>query len=867
MGEEMPNRQHQVENLYHAALERPANQRAAFLLEATAGDGALRREVESLLGQSPENSSPASGSLEVSREVARQQAQATDSTVGKLAELSTGMRLSHYRVLEKLGAGGMGVVYRAHDERLDRDVALKVLPADRLASDTARNGFRKEALALAKVNHPYIATIYDFDEQGGIDFLVMEYVPGTSLVDQLAHGSLPEDEVLSLGLQIAAALEEAHEHGIVHRDLKPGNIMVTPKRQAKVLDFGLAKLLRPLAEISTIDELSSFAELAGTLPYMAPEQLRGHAADPRTDIYAAGTVLYEMATGRRPFRAKFATALAADIQTKAPTHPSQVNPRTSLGLEQIILKCLEKDPEHRYQSAKELLVDLRRLSRAGLNTGRGWQRRRSLLVTALAGLVVITLSPAVYLARRQFWPYVKPPQGKVTLAVLPFENLSHDPQQDYFCDGLTDEMINQLGRLQPARMAVIARTSAMQYKGGQKRVDEIGRELGVGYILETGVRREGARVRISTQLIQVRDQTTLWSDKYDYDVAGVFAVESDVAARIASSLAIQLLPGQQAARPPTTNPAAYDAYLKGRYHWNKGSVEERRKAREYFEQSVRIDASYAPGYAELAGYYWSIDDLPPKLAMPQAKEYALKALELDDTLTQAHTALGGTRFYGDWDWSGAESEFKRALALNPNDAEAHRTYSNYLFALERFDEALLEVQHARELDPLSLFTSVNAGWTFYFARKYDGAIEQCKKALQLDANSDGAHACLGWSYRAKGLPEQAIAESELAMTLSRRDPTRIVGLARAYAQFGRSADAKKLLAELQGRAQHSYVPPYLFARIHAALGEEQQALASLEEAYAERDQYLVWLKVDDAFDPLRQQPRFQALIRRVGFPP
>jgi eukaryotic-like serine/threonine-protein kinase len=856
----MANRWHQAEDLYHAALERPPNQRTAFLLEATGADDALRQEVESLLScQSQAESLIESPASEISnRESDLPPTQDGDGIAGKT--------ISHYRVIEKLGAGGMGVVYRAHDLRLDRDVALKVLPAGRLAGEAARNRFHKEALALAKLNQPHIGAIYDFDRQEGVDFLVMEYVPGKSLAEQLASGPLPQSEVCRLGIQIVAALEEAHEQGIVHRDLKPGNIVVTPKGQAKVLDFGLAKLLQPAIEMSTADELSSTALGAGTLPYMAPEQVRILPTDARTDIYAAGAVLYEMATGRRPFRSKFAAALAADIETQRPTPPRQVNPKVSSRLEEIILKCLEKEPRNRYQSAKELLVDLRRLSRAEPQSADlAPARSRFRFAAWAAGALVIALLAGTYLVRRPSWIWHKPPPGKIILAVLPFENLSRDPQQDYFCDGLTDEMINQLGRLMPQQLGVIARTSAMRYKGSQKRIDEIGRELGAGYILETSARHEGARVRISTQLIQARDQTTLWTETYDYDVAGVFALESDVSGRIARSLALQLLPVQQTAERHTANPEAYDAYLKGRYHWLKGSVEEHGKARQYFEEAVRVDPRYAPGYANLAGYYSTTTELPAKSAMPIAKQYALKALELDDSLSEAHTALAGIRFFGDWDWPGAESEFKRALALNPSDAEAHRRYSNYLLTMGRSEEARLEVQRAQELDPLSLFTSVNAGWTFYFSRQYDRAIAQCRKALELDANSDGAHDCLGSSYRAKGMSEEAISESERAVALSDRGPGRLTGLARTYAAFGRKADAKKILSELHERGKHTYVRPHYSAMIYAALGERQQALAALERAFAEHDIHMAWLKVDDAFDSLREEPRFQELLRRVGF--
>src|SRR5215831_10153854 len=430
----MSDRSRQIEVLCQKTLERPAGQRAAFLQEVTAGDVALRQEVESLLAQQCPEEFAKESRPDIRSQKPNPEIQSTETTQNRAADPLLGATISHYRVIGTIGAGGMGVVYRAHDERLDRDVALKVLPAGRLANELDRDRFHTEALALAKLNHPNIGTIYDFDTQQGVDFLVMEYVPGKTLSDELTHGPLPEREILNLGAQILAALEEAHQHGVVHRDLKPRNIAVTPNRHAKVLDFGLAKLLQPLGELATTDELSSTAVGAGTLPYMAPEQLRGHPANACTDIYAVGTVLYEMATGKRPFRSQPATALAADIQTQAPVPPRRLNPDISSGLEAVILKCLEKQPDNRYQSAKEVSVAL-----DGLRLGQKVPAKYfSLRFAAIAAVCLVVVAFAgTYFARRQFG--VKPHRGKIILAVLPFENVNRDAQEDYFCDGLTDE--------------------------------------------------------------------------------------------------------------------------------------------------------------------------------------------------------------------------------------------------------------------------------------------------------------------------------------------------------------------------------------------------------------------------------------------
>jgi eukaryotic-like serine/threonine-protein kinase len=776
-----------------------------------------------------------------------------------------GTTLGHYRIIEKIGEGGMGVVYRTYDEQLDRDVAIKILPEGVLNNESSRRRFRKEALTLAKLNHPHIESVYEFGSQDGIDFLVLEYVPGPTLADRIKTGPLHEEQVVDFGIQLAAALEDAHEHGIVHRDLKPKNIALTPKGQLKVLDFGLAKLLRPENEASTKDFLST-ETVAGTLPYMSPEQLRGQPADARSDIYAAGMILYELATGKHPFERKTGTVLIDAILNSPPPPPGRLRLEISPLLEQTILKCLEKQPENRYQSARELMVDLRRLNTGASSevlTGDsslvGYSRR--FFVVAIIGIVITT---GFFLWRR-FLP--RPTLNKrVMLAVLPFENLSKDTQQDYFSDGLTEEMISQLGRWQPRRLGVIARTSAAHYKGSTERIDQIGHELGVDYVLEGSVRRDTNRVRITAELVRVTDQTPLWSETYERDLKEVLEVQSEVASRITQSLALELLPSQRDSllRAPTQVSAAHEAYLKGLFYMNNITSENYEHARDCFEEAVRLDPNYAPAYAGLARYYWSTDKLPPEVAMPKAESYALKSLQLDESLPEAHTALAGIRFFYDWDWSAAEKEFLRSLELNPSGAETHRLYAFYLASLGSVDQAVREVRTAQQLDPLSVNINTSAGWVFNYTHQYDQAIEQCRIALETDPDYASAHDCLGEAYLAKGELDRAAEECLRAAASG--DPVHMVGLARVYATMGKRSEAKKILDELTTSSRSNYFPPYLLAMIHIALGENEKALFLLEEAYRQRDPYLVHLRKEVAFDPLRSNPRFQYLIDHLRFP-
>jgi serine/threonine-protein kinase len=781
-----------------------------------------------------------------------------------------GQTLGHYHIVEQLGAGGMGIVYRARDARLERDVALKVLPPGTLADEGTRQRFHKEALALAKLNHPNIAAVHEFDTEEGIDFLVMEYVPGVTLSEKLAAGPLPEKEVQLLGMQMAEGLAAAHEQDVVHLDLKPANLRVTPDGRLKILDFGLAKLVPKLSESAPTASITETYNVQGTLPYMAPEQLLGGPIDARTDLYAAGAVLYEMATGRRAFEVRLPTALIHAILHNEPSAPSSINTRLSGTLEEIILKALQKKCEQRYQSARDMRADFLRLSgpsSAGVPTRmrrkplRWWPATAAAMLVLLATLVALNIGNL----REKLTGGATVPRIRA-LAVLPLANLSGDPQQDYLADGMTEALITDLCKIRALR--VISRTSVMQYKGTNKTAPQIASELNVEGIVEGSVQLAGGRVKITAQLIDAQSDRHLWAKSYERDLRDVLALESEVARAIVEEIRIQLTPQEHArlAAARQADPGAYEAYLKG-LMLSKGTGEQRKKAREYFEQAVRIDPNYAPAYAGLATSYWATLDMRAQEAMPMAKEFARKALAIDNTQALAHTALAAVLFYGDWNWTEAEKEFRRALELDPGDAETHRLFSLFLLAMGRFDEALEQIRTAQESDPLSVVTSTAAGWAYYSARRYEQGAEQCRKALELAPNHDGAHACLSYCYLGSGRYEEAITESEKAFTLSAGDAVRAVWLGRAYALAGKKKEARNVLNELLHRSKQSYVPPYFLAMLYTALEDKNHAFSWLERAYAERDLYLAWLKVDSAFDPVRSDPRFQSLLKRMGLSP
>ena len=794
--------------------------------------------------------------------------------------------LSHYRILEKIGVGGMGVVYRARDERLDRDVALKVLPVGAVADEAARKRFRKEALMLSQLNHPNIATVHDFDTQDGVDFLVMEHVAGQSLAKRLAAGPLPEKEVAALGVQIAEALEEAHARGIVHRDLKPGNIMVTPAGRAKVLDFGLAKLIRGAgvspADLggfgpdchgqdgcaiagTTEDLLTRPGAAVGTLAYMSPEQLRGEEIDARTDLFGLGAVLYETATGRQAFSGITPAIIHDVILNRPPRPPRELNSKVSPALEFVILKALEKDPEHRYQSAKEMGVDLRRLAAPSTTSTAAAPIRVSWRIVApvaiaLAGLAVLAAWFALGRWRDQLPNQVGQPRME-SLAVLPLENLSHDSEQEFFADGMTDELITDLAQISALR--VISRTSVIQYKGVKKPLPEIAKELHVDGVIEGTVLRSGDRVRITAQLIRGATDKHLWAQSYEGDLSDILGLQGRVAQAIASEIRIKLTEQEHArlasARP--VDPAAYEDYLKGRFFWNMRTEDGLNKGIEYFRKVLEKDPNYALAYAGLAASYDTLGYYavrPPREVYPQAKLAAQKALAIDETLAEAHAPLAHAIMLYDWDRTTAEREFQRAIELNPNNADARHWYSHLLLDQGRLDESLVQSMKALEIDPLSKVMNVHLAEHYIDARQYDRALEQLRKTLELDPTFAYAHGLLGLLYEEEKLYPQAIAEFQ--------GVSQPADVAYVQALSGNRKEALKILGQVIELSKHRYVPASKIAVIYAALGERDRAFEWLEKALAERSAG-PGIVHNPRFEPLRSDPRFQALLRRYGFPP
>ena len=749
-----------------------------------------------------------------------------------------GKTLSHYRIVEQIGAGGMGTVHRARDERLGRDVALKMLPVGVLADEAARDRFRREALALSRLNHPHIATIYDLDRVDGTDFLVMEYIPGRTVAEKIAAGALPESESASIGSQIAEALEEAHEQGIVHGDLSSRNILVTPKGWVKVLDFGLARMRGPAQQTAETTGFTEANLVQGTLAYMAPEQLLQGQADARSDLYSLGVILHEMVTGSLPFTNMPAPALIDAIGHRAPEAPSRVRPGLSALADRIVLRLLQKSPERRYQSAGELNADLRRLRSTG---------------------------PASFSREKGERPAARSTIDSI--AVLPLENLSGDPEQDYFADGMTEALIAGLAKIRALR--VISRTSVMRYKGARESLPEIARALDVNGIVEGSVLRSGNRVRITALLVDVAADRHLWAETYERDVGDILALQSDVACTIAEQIEVTITPQEEArlAGKRAVDPEAFQAYLKGRYHWEKRSQEALQKAKQFFQEAIERDPGYAPAHAGLADYYITLGNFnlaDSNAVYPKAKAAALRGLEFDPGSAEAYTSLATVKGSYEWDRQGAERDYRHAIALNPNYANAHHWFADHLVSLARFEEGGAEIEKARALDPLSIVMGADAAGYLFYAGRYEEALGKVRKTLELEPNFAPTYRQMGGIYEQMGRYDEAIEAFEKSGELSGQATYYSTALAHTYALAGRRDEALKMVAALDGIAKRKYVSPYSLAAIQVALGDHDRAFQLLDRGVEEHDRALIWLNVAPRFHPIRRDPRFPALLRTIG---
>jgi serine/threonine-protein kinase len=750
-----------------------------------------------------------------------------------------------------LGAGGMGEVYRARDTRLGREVAVKVLP-ELFANDPNRRArFEREAQVVAALSHPNLLALHDYGTHGAVTYAVMELLEGETLRSRLAKGPLAWRKAIEIGVAIAEGLAAAHAKGIIHRDLKPDNLFLTADGRVKVLDFGLA-LIQPVADSQAptgpyVSAQTDPGTRMGTVGYMAPEQVRGQVAGVRSDIFALGCVLYEMVTGRRAFaRETAAETMTAILHEDPPelTESQNIPPE----VERHIRHCLEKNPEERFQSARDLAFAFR-----AILSGLG--------LAAESGPLKPGKRPAPRRRRR----------GIHSLAVLPLVNATLDPQAEYLSDGITESIIHTLSRL--PKLRVLARSTVFRYKGLHVDPQAVGGELGVQAIVTGRVASLGDKLTIGVEFVDVADGSLLWGKQYKRRLSDILAVEEEISTDITENLRLKLTGDEKKrlTKQYTKNTEAYQLYLKGRFYWNKRTEAAFVKGIEYFEQAIKRDPDYALAYTGLADSYLLLGSaafelLPPKETMPRAKRAATKALKIDDSLAEAHTTWAQvTRLY-DWKWFEAEREFKRALELNPNYATAHHWYALHLINLGRLPVALAEMRHAQAFDPLSLAISTDVGWCLYFARQYDEAIEEYRKALEMDPNFSWAHFLLGLAYVQKARFTAAIEQFQRAISLT-EGSTKVLGaLGHAYAMAAERAKALQLLDQLKELSQQKYVSSYEMALVHVGLGEKDRALEWLQQAYRERAGHLVYLKVDPNLDPLRDHPSFSNLLQRMKFP-
>ena len=891
-----------IDEVFQFALDLPAERRRDFLDAACGGDAELRDEVESLLAAHQE----AGSFIEDS---------ASDVAAALLESKPTrAVQVGQYKTERLLGEGGMGKVYLATD-RLGRKVALKLL-ADQHDQDQRHLArFAQEAQTVLTLNHPNVVTIFDIGKIDGTFYIASELIEGETLRERLVQHQVTLPDVLEIAAQIANALVAAHEKGIVHRDIKPENVMIRKDAYVKVLDFGIAKLTEEFVGPISGDALTRLkvetgeGVVMGTASYMSPEQAKGVSVDARTDLWSLGAVIYEMVTGRRPFAGETATETISLILQKEPAPLTRYAPDVPAELERIVSKALTKNRDERYQTARDLLIDLRNLKRklevdAEIDRTvppephplRSTTGAQSTAVTASAaeltarsvahassaeyivsgikhhrlavGIVVTAL--VIGAAGLGLYRYARNTDVAIeSIAVLPFQNKSAEADAEYLSDGLAESLIYRLSQLPNLRVSPTS--SVFRYKGKEIDPIKVGQELGVSAVLSGRMVQRGDNLAISAELVDVRHNKLLWGEQYERKVSDLLATQREIAREIVEKLKLKVS-GEDTglAKHYTENNEAYQLYLRGRFHWNKRTGEAIKKSIGYFNQAIEKDPSFALAYAGLAdSYVVPANRLPPKEAMPKAKAAAMRALELDESLAEAHTSLARVLAVYDWDWAGAEKEFKRAIELNPRYAVAHQWYGGYFEATGRHAEAIAQRKLAQELDPLSPILNFELGLAFYFARNYDQSIEQFQKTLELDPNFPGVLTFLPAAYEQKGMYDEAtgLKNSILLRADSERTTSTSIamaGLGHVYAVSGKTAEAQAVLSQLKHRSAQEYVSAYSIAMVYAGLGEKDQALAWLEKAHEERAFQLQDLAVEPRWDDLRSEARFADLVRRVG---
>jgi len=785
--------------------------------------------------------------------------------------LTSGTEIGHYKIIKKIGAGGMGEVYLAEDTNLNRKVALKFLPSHLCQDEDCRKRFTREAQAAAGLDHPNIASIHEVGEYKGRPFFSMQLVEGQSLREVIAGKDLPIDRILEIVIQICEGLQAAHDKGITHRDIKPSNILVDSHNRVRIVDFGLAS-------ISGSEQLTKTGSTLGTIGYMSPEQVQGKEIDHRSDLFSLGVVLYELITKQNPFKRDSEAATLKAVSDDLPHPVARYRAEVPNGLQAIIDKALEKDVKTRYQHADGMLSDLVRVKRS-LESGQPTISGRLVSGRALRGwwaaaLIVVIAASVLIVTKPWRRDTTSDESDKIKLAappsiaVLPFVDMSPNKDQEYFCDGIAEELINGLAQL--GGLKVAARTSAFQFKQPDRNIPAIGQELGVTTVLEGSVRKAGNRLRITVQLINVKDGFHLWSEKYDRTLDDIFAIQDEISLAIVEKLRLQLLEPEKKrlVRRHTDNKEAYNLYLKGRYFWNKRHEGGMTSALDYYQQAIDKDPTYPLPYIGIADAYVILGTfgfLPPRESFPKAKAAANKALELDSNLGEAHAPLAFAAFFYDWDWNAAEREFDICFKLIPNYAIAHSWYATYLSGRGRYEEALAEAERALELDPLSLVFNSVVGLMHLEGHHFEQAIEQLKQTLERDSTFQLALLWLSYSYYGQGSLDDALATTNKLESLPGGEKYAAGMLGAIYARQGKVEEVESELKRLKTRAENEYVPSIQFALMLIPLGRKDEAVEYLEKAYEERDGYLTRLTVSPIFgEDMQTHPRCIELAKRLG---